>query len=283
MSKSNKSKIHAAPSNVGAKSNGLSYEEFMVLLLVAAFLLIDFLPYFKSYEIIAPQFLYLTVINLVTGLYIYSNPLLHQQSLISIFKQSYIFGAYIGFIVLCSISIFFAKNVSLGVVSIAEIFVVLAMFINFSILFYNKLHLVVKVAFLVGVSAFFQAGVVLYNFDTFAKSKSIVEALQSNILKGNAGNINILAASLVFKIPFIYIGIVNLHNWKKWFLTIGLIFASAVIFLISARASILSLIITSIVFLIYFIRVNENKKQTAMQLLFLVLPLVVSFFWLTKF
>ncbi|MFN0293733.1 O-antigen ligase family protein [Pedobacter helvus] len=278
MSKSNKSKIHAAPSNVGAKNKGLSYEEFMVLLLVVAFLLIDFLPYFKSYEIIAPQFLYLTVINLITGLYIYSNPLLHQQSLISIFKQSYIFSAYVGFIVLCSISIFFAKNVSLGVVSIAEIFVVLAMVINFAILFYNKLHLVVKVAFLVGISAFFQAGTVLYNFNVLAENKSVAEALHSNFLKGNAGNINILAASLLFKIPFIYIGIINFNNWKKWFFAIGLLFAAAVIFLISARASILSLIITSIVFLTYFIRVSERKKQAAIQLLYLVLPLVVSFF-----
>lgn len=282
MSKPNKSKTKTPQSNTTTKKTGLSYEEFMVLLLVAGFLLIDFLPYFKSYEIIAPQFLYLSVLNVITGLYIYSNSLLHQQSLLSIFKRSYIFIAYVVFILLSAVSIFFAKNISLGVISIAEVFVVFAMFINFTVLFYRKLHLVIKVAFLVGLSAFFQAGTVLYSFDVFSKSKSISEALHSNILKGNAGNINIMAASLLFKIPFIYIGIINFRQWKKWFLSLALTFATSVIFLISARASLLSLIVISIIFIAYFIKVSQDRKKVFGQVLYLVLPLIISFFLVNR-
>jgi len=277
MTKSTKSK-NISQSSHKEKKKGLSYEDFMVLFFVVGFLLIDFLPYFKSYEIIAPQFLYLTVLNIVVGIYIYSNPIIAQQSLILIFKRSYIFIAYIVFILLSSISVFFAKNISLGIVSIAEVFVVFAMFINFTMLFYNRLHLVVKVAFLVGASAFFQAGTVLYSFDVLAKSKSIGDTLHSNVLKGNAGNINILAASLLFKVSFIYIGIINFHKWKKWFLAVALIFATAVIFLISARASLLSLIIISVIFLAYYIKISEDKKKAIGQLLYVVLPLVISFF-----
>ncbi|MGV3545412.1 MAG: hypothetical protein ACO1N4_00015, partial [Pedobacter sp.] len=144
MSKNKKSKLPDVQVSKGAVSK-TSYEDFMVLLFVGAFLLIDFLPYFKSFEIIAPQFLYLTILNVVVSLYIYSNPVLHQSSLIYIFRRSYIFIAYIIFILLCSISVFFAKNISLGIVSLAEIIVAFTMVINFTTLFYNRLHLVFKV------------------------------------------------------------------------------------------------------------------------------------------
>lgn len=248
----------------------------MVLLFIGAFLLIDFLPYFKTYEIIAPQFLYLTILNIVVSVYIYSSPVLHQAALVNIFKRNYVFIAYIGFILLCSISIFFSKNVSLGIVSLAEIMVVVAMVINFTALFYNKMHLIVKVAFLVGVGAFLQAGKVLYNFNLETNLKSIYEVLNSNVMKGNAGNINILAASLLFKVPFIFIGITNFRNWKRWFLSVALIFATTVIFLISARASLLSLTIVSVIFAIYYIKTSELKGKAVLQLLYIVLPIVIS-------
>lgn len=275
MSKNKKTKLPNIQANEKEVSKS-SYEDFMVLLFVGAFLFIDFLPYFKTYEIIAPQFLYLTILNIVVGVYIYSNPALHQVALVNIFKRSYVFIAYLIFILLCSVSIFFSKNVSLGIVSLAEIMVAFAMVINFTALFYNRLYLIVKVAFLVGVGAFLQAGKVLYNFNLEANLKPIYEVLNSNVMKGNAGNINILAASLLFKVSFIYIGITNFQNWKKWFLVIALVLATIVIFLISARAALLSLIIVSVIFAVYYIKTSDFKGKAALQLLYIVLPIVVS-------
>lgn len=277
MSKNKKSKLPDVQVSKGAVSK-TSYEGFMVLLFVGAFLLIDFLPYFKSFEIIAPQFLYLTILNVVVSLYIYSNPVLHQSSLIYIFRRSYIFIAYIIFILLCSISVFFAKNISLGIVSLAEIIVAFTMVINFTTLFCNRLHLVFKVAFLVGFAAFFQSGRVLYNFYSETNLKPIFEVLNSNVMKGNAGNINILAASLLFKVPFIYLGITKFTNWKKWFLAAALVFATAVIFLISARAALLSLIVISVLFLVYCLKASEVKVKAVLQISFIVIPLAISFF-----
>ncbi|MDQ8004660.1 MAG: O-antigen ligase family protein [Pedobacter sp.] len=278
MSKNNKTKLSDVQVNEKAGSKS-SYEDFMVLFFVGAFLVIDFLPYFKTFEIIAPQFLYLTILNIFVSLYIYSNPALHQTALVNIFKSSYVFVSYIVFILLCSVSIFFAKNISLGIVSLAEIIVAFTMVINFTTLFYNRLHLIVKVAFLVGFSAFLQAGKVLYNFNLETNLKPIYEVLNSNVMKGNAGNINILAASLLFKVPFIYVGITNFSNWKKWFLAVALVFATTVIFLISARAALLSLIIVTAIFAVYYVKTSEFKGKAALQLLYIVFPVVVSFAW----
>ncbi|MES2445582.1 MAG: O-antigen ligase family protein [Bacteroidota bacterium] len=271
-----KTKVKAAPI-LSPKTAKSSYEDFMVLFFVAAFLLIDFLPYFETFEIIAPQFFYLTILNILTGIYIYNNPVLHETSLLAIFKKSYVFKIYLAFIILCGISIITAKNLSLGVLSIAEILVGFTMFLNFAILLYNRMHLIYKVAFFVGVSAFFQAGIALYNFEIIARSKSVSDALNSNFLKGNTGNINILAASLVFKIPFIFIGVINYNKWKKWFLAAALLMATIIIFLISARASLLSLIVITSGFLVYYLKTGGLKQQIFLQTLYIVIPIFVSF------
>lgn len=184
---------------------------------------------------------------------------------------------YLAFIILSGISIICAKNVSLWVLSIAEILVGFTMFLNFAILLYNRMYLIYKVAFFVGISAFFQAGIALYNFEIIARSKSVSDALNSNFLKGDTGNINILAASLVFKIPFIFIGVINYNKWKKWFLTAALLMATTVIFLISARASLLSLFIITSGFLVYYIKTSGLKQQIFLRTLYLVIPIFISF------
>lgn len=270
-----KIKIKATPQPTQNLTNS-SFEDFMSLLFVSAFLLIDFLSYFNSLEILAPQYLYLTGLNICIGLYVYANPVLSNKALFAVFKRSYIFKLYLLFILLCGISILFAKNKSLGVLSVAEILVVFTLVINFSILLHNRLYLIYKIIFLIGISAFFQAGIALYNFDTLARSKSVIEALSSNFLKGNTGNMNILSASLLYKVLFIYFGLIYYNKWKRWFLAFALVFATTIIFLINARASLLSFIIVSICFLIYQIKLRGYKKEALMKLMYILLPIIVS-------
>lgn len=269
-----KSKIKASPSPKINNENS-SFEDFMVLLFLSAFLIIDFLPYFKTYEIIAPQFLYLSVLNILIALYIYSNPLLHNYALLKIFKKSYALKIYLLFIVLCGVSIFSAKNKSLSILSFAELLVVCSLVLNFGILLFNRLHLIYKIVFLVGVSAFFQAGIALYNFEIMVSSKSLLEGLQSEFLKGNTGNINILSASLLFKIPFIYFGLVHFKNWKRWFLAFSLLFGTTIIFLINARTTLLSLILITICFISYQLIQSTEKKKAAIKLLLIIMPILI--------
>lgn len=275
MKKTDKSK-NLSQERILEKKGALTYNDFVTLLFVVAFLIIDFLPYFESYEIIKPQFLYLTVLNILVGFYIFSDPSLHSIALVSIFKKSYLFKLYLAFIFLSGVSIFGAKNISLGIGSITEMLVVFTMFLNFAFLFYDRLHLIYKIAFLVGICAFFQSFTALYHFVEIASSKSISEALGSNFLKGNTGNINIFSASLLFKIPFIFIGIIYYINWKKWFLTAALMLATTSIFLNSARASLLSLIALILIFIIYYLKTNSIKISTGIQLIYIILPIVIS-------
>ncbi len=107
---------------------------FVTLSFIVSLLIIDFLPYFKSLEIINPQFLYLSVINLILGIYFYFNTNVLSNTVFSLLKRSYIFRLYLAFIFLCGISLFSATNSSLVFTKFTEIAIVFCLFINLTIL-----------------------------------------------------------------------------------------------------------------------------------------------------
>lgn len=259
---------------INSKS-GTSYYDIIALLFVSLLLVVDFLPLFKSIEIIGPQFLYLSFLNLFTGLFIYKNPSLISEKFVSVYKKSLALKIYLIFVFLCGISIFVARNASLGIVNFSRLIIVLFTLLNLTVLFYNRLHLIYKIAFIIGSIVFFQSFGSLYDFIQILKTDSILSALHN--LKGNTGNINILASSLSIKIPFLLIGIVYFEDWKKWFLIFTLFLAITLIFLSGSRATYLSLFIESIVFTLLFLRLNPINKTVLVTLSYIIIPLIFSF------
>jgi O-antigen ligase/tetratricopeptide (TPR) repeat protein len=264
------------------QNNSFSYEDFVVLTFIVAVLIIDFFPYFGAFEIIAPQFLYLACLNAVVITYIYRSKELYTLALQGIFKRSLVFKLYVVFILFCMVSLLFAVNMSLSVVTLAELFIVFSLVLNFSMLLNGRLHLLLKICFLVGLAALFQSGKVLYEFYNAAQEKSLSYVFnESNILKGNTGNINILAASLMIKLPFIFFGIVNAIKLRRLVLILGLVAAVLIILLINARATLLSLVAIVIVFVIFNLR-SKLTKTSLLKIGLVVLPLVASYFIANK-
>lgn len=278
MKKSKKNTSQAQLTNSTKQSFGLSNIDVKIILIVIAYLLIDFLPYFKSIEIIQPQFLYLSLVNIIAAGFIYTNSQFFDKSLITIVKKSYVFWAYLAFIGLCALSVFNAKNVSLGVVSITQILVVFCVIVNLVILLFNKLYLFYNIIFLIGVSAFFQTFQSLFGFKEIAENQSVVAALASTYLKGNTGNINIFSASVLIKLPFVLIGVFHFNRWKKWFLVITLVLIGISVFLISARASLLSLSVIFTAFIVFHLKTYSLSKSTVLRIVLnLILPLAIAF------
>ena len=240
------------------KSN-TGYYEIITLFFISCFLVIDFLPLFKSVEIIGPQFLYLSLLNIIIGLYIYKNPSLISEKLILIYKNNFVLKAYLIFIALCGVSIFIARNASLSIVDFSRLIIVLFTLLNLTVLLYNRLHLIYKIAFIISISVFIQSFREIYDFVQTSKADSIISALRN--LKGNTGNINILASSLAIKIPFVLIGIVYFEKWKKWFLIIALLLAVSLIFLSGSRATYLSLFLETIIFTFFYLKINQFEKS----------------------
>ncbi|MFV8353434.1 O-antigen ligase family protein [Flavobacterium sp. XS2P14] len=253
-------------------SSNTVYGDFIALLFLALYLVIDFLPHFNSIEIINTQFFYLSLVNIVAIAYIFKNkiavfynyPLFSQVGLFQII--------YFSFVVLAGCSLLFAKNISLSIISFSQILVIFLMIVNLILLFRDRLYLLPKIAFLIGISVFLQniaqLGNFLKNFD------NITNAL--NELKGNAANVNIFAASLNIKIPFLIIGVLQYENWKKWFLIVTFFLSTFIVVLISSRSAYLGLFFELIFFVIAYFKINLFSKNTFYNTLHIILPVLLS-------
>jgi O-antigen ligase/Flp pilus assembly protein TadD len=251
-----------------------SIPNFVVFFFIISLLIVDFLPYFKSLEIINPQFLYLSVLNLIFGLYYYFNSSRLSNQILPILKRSYVFKIYLVFLLLCGLSFFSAKNTSLVITKFTEIAIVFCLFINLSILLKDKLDLFYKIVFIICISAFIQSWQQLCHFIIIPKHASIIDLLTN--LKGNTGNINILAASLTIKVPFLLLGITHFKSFKKWFLLIALFSVTSVILLTGARTPYISLVLIYLIFSAYLLKENSFQKISFIKIITLVIPVLIA-------
>jgi tetratricopeptide (TPR) repeat protein/O-antigen ligase len=250
-----------------------STSNFTVLIVIISLLAIDFFPYFKSLEIINPQFLYLSLINMLLGFYFYFNSDITSITALSILKKSFLFKLYLAFVFLCGISLFAAKNTSLVYTKFTEIVIVFCLFINLTIILKDKLDLLYKITIIVGISAFLQAWLQLCNFIVIPRHASIIDLLHA--MKGNTGNINILAASLTIKVPFLLLGITYYDGYKKWFLLVALFSVSAVIFLTGARTPLINLFLIYTVYIIYLLK-GFFIKSNFIRIIYLIIPVLIA-------
>ena len=269
MIKQNNSSIDL---NSESESQNSVYYDFMSLFFFACYLLIDFLPDFKSIEIIGTQYFCISILNLIIALFIFKNPSFLNQSFILILKKSHLLKIYILFLLLSGISFLSTKNLSLTVVSYIEILVVFIMFLNLFAILYNRLYLIFRISIIVGISVILQTVIELS--DVLKDSGSIINMLSS--LKGNTGNINIFAASLNIKIPFLLIGIIHFSNWKKWLLIFSLFLVTFTIFLISARSAYLGLFFETLLFMLFYLKLYSFKKETILNIAHLLIPMLLA-------
>ena len=256
--------------------NSNIFNETILFFFLICILLIDFLPQFGSVEITAPQFAYLSLLNIITGVFLFKNQQFIPPGLTFLIKKNTLIKGYITFLFFCSLSLLYARNFSLAIVSFMNIATVFCLFANLLILLHNKLYLIYKIAFLIGISVLVQTYIELNHFIGVAKNSSIVDALAE--LKGNTGNINIFAASLVGKIPFLLIGITYFSKWKKWILLLSLFLAALLIFLTASRASYLGLFAEIILFVLLYIKINIQQKPYYVNYAAILISLGIAFF-----
>ncbi|KQO21263.1 hypothetical protein ASF10_14185 [Flavobacterium sp. Leaf82] len=250
--------------------------EYIILVFICLLLIIDYLPNTSGALIGKTQFLYLSILNFLIGVYFFINSKMISSSIIPILKRSYITILYLIFLIICGLSFVVAKNTSLVLMRITELVITFCLFINLSILLKDKLDLLYKIAFIIAISAFFQSGLALYKFSQLSRYISIAHAL--NNLNGNTGNINIFAASLTIKVPFLLLGITHFTSFKKNFFVFTLFFVTTAIFLTGARTSLLNLILIVIVYIIYYLKINSFNKSSALKILTLIIPIIVALF-----
>ena len=258
-------------------NNGISIiPTYIVLIFIALILFIDFIPNTSGVLIANAQFLYLSVLNLLIGIYFYVNSKMISTDIIPILRRNYLSIGYLVFLLLCGLSVITAKNTSLVITRITELTIIFCLFLNLTILLKDKLNLLYKIVLIISISAFFQSGLALYKFAQFSRYVSVAEAL--NTMTGNTGNINILAASLTIKVPFLLLGITYFTGIKKKFLLFILFFVTTAIFLTGARASLLSLGVIILVYIFYYLKTHSFSRLSLIKSFVLIIPIVIALF-----
>lgn len=206
------------------------------LVFFVCYLTIEFLPGFNSGDFAKPQFLYLAILNIIVAAYFYFDGDFSNKAIFITLKNSLVFRLYLSFVLICGLSVVFARNATLAIVAFAEMGVFMAMLLNLIILFAGRFKLIYKVISIIAVCVALKA---LYALSVFIHL-DVSEALGSDYFKSNTGNINIFSMSFLIKMPFLFAGILHFEGWRKWLLSIALAFSASIVFLINARASLLA-------------------------------------------
>ncbi|WP_456315436.1 O-antigen ligase family protein [Pseudomonas shirazensis] len=252
----------------------LGIPNFIILIIIAALFLIDFLPHSTSIDILYPQFLYLSVFNFLTAVYLYLNRRRITADTFLIFKKSYLFWSYLAFIILSGLSFVTAKNSSLVIEKLIELMIAFSLFVNLTILLKNRLYLISQIILIVCVAAFLQSSIELYHLKLKANETSILTAL--TFMAERAGNINILATSLTIKIPFLLIGLTRFSGLKKVFMFITLLCASTTIFLTGSRTAILSIVIIYTFYIIYYLKTYTLNRSSLISCVKIIIPVIMA-------
>ena len=256
-----------------AKSDSLA---FMAPLLLILYLCIGFIPNWQAVDKIAPQWLVMSILNLVSLSY-FINIRKSILGVLTINLKSKLTLTYIGFIFWAMVSLAYAINSTEVFVNLARQLNVFLMFFSMAILCYglkNKMNLlswVVTSILAVEVYAVLNEALQMINTSGI---------ISSGTLKGVTANRNITAFSIAIKIPF---ALFLIHGLKKNSikLFLGILISASLIALsmIQSRASFVAIGFTTLAYLglniALYLKDKKNWKQI-LQLGYLFIPLLVA-------
>lgn len=229
----------------------------LIKLLFAFYFIVPFIRDYKSLDLMATQWFYLSGLNTLVFVIIILKKQL-RDTLFILFKNRYI-QYFIIFILLCIPSFFIAQNITLTIVDFTRYIIVFS-----SILFCTTLLLHIKNFIKIVLFLSF----LVFNLEVLELLLSVINnadldtLLRSKFLKSLTGNINIAAFSLAIKLPLVYFFHESQKNTIfKFYITIVITLAIIFLLFIQSRASFIALSLFFILYFLYEIFVNKRKNK----------------------
>jgi O-antigen ligase len=261
-----------------AKSTPRNFDSLKMVapLMLILYLCIGFIPNWEAVDKIAPQWLGMSLLNLLSLLYFFSKRI-SLNSTLSLNLKSSLTLSYLGFILWAIGSLSYAINPTEVVVNLSRQINVFLMFFSMAVFLLslkNKLRFIPWVITLI-------LGVELYAvFNEAIEMINTSGTITSGVLKGVTANRNITAFSIAVKIPFVLFLIhLEKKNWIKWVLAIGVTLALIALSMIQSRASFVAVGVTTIAYLllhtVLYLKVNKKWTQL-LKSAFLLVPLLIA-------
>ena len=257
--------------NQKTKKTEIYFYESLILI---AYLCIGFVPNLNAIDRIAPQWLSMAILNIISSLYIIKN--YHSFSFsINSYLKSLITILYSLFVFWAGLSILYAINKVEVVVNLSRQFNVFFMLSVMSIIIsrikINKIY----ISYALSIILTLESISVLNDVIRMLNDSGFIN---SGLLKGVTANRNIAAFSLALKIPFVLYLVASVRSLKiKCLLSGVLTLAIFDILIIQSRASYLALGLITVAFLFQTVYLFKEPKTKKIKLFsFLALPLLLA-------
>ena len=196
------------------KTNSLNVISYILLL---SYLCIGFIPNLKAVDKIAPQWLVMSLFNIISLIFFYKNRISLSIPITRIIKAK-LSVIYIFFILWALGSIIYAINSTEVLVNISRQINVLVMYLSMSICLYNIKDNFKFISWIITIIIGIEIYAVLNEAIEMINEKGM---LVSGILKGVTANRNITAFSIAIKLPFLlYLIYLTKKKWIK-FIVLG--------------------------------------------------------------
>ena len=256
------------------KTKTLDTSNFVPSLFILTFLLVGFIPNLQAVDKIAPQWLFLSFVNLLCGAYLFYKRSSYTERF-QVVLTNFMSLFYTGFVAWGAISYFYAVNPTEVLVNIVRHFNTLFMFLHLAILLYNIKDKNNLLSIAITLILSFEVFSVLDQALEMFKSGGI----QSGALKGVTANRNITAFSIAIKIPYVlYLALNNKKLIFKIFNTTLIFLSLFSLSMIQSRASFIAaaLIAVALIFWTLLQFKKERNIQSLIPNLFYLLPLVLA-------
>ena len=261
-----------------AKRTSSNFDSSSVLapLILILYLCIGFIPNWEAVDKIAPQWLIMSTLNLISLFYfIYDRNSLVKA--IGFNLNSKLTLTYMGFIFWAIGSLAYAINPTEVLVNLSRQFNVFLMFFSMAVLCYGLKNKLVYLSWVISIILAFEIYAVLDQAIELFNSKGRIIGGQ---LKGVTANRNVTAFSLAIKIPFVlYLLHVIKKTWKKLTLTALITLGLISLSMIQSRASFVAvgLILFAYIILQFTLYFKNNRKLRQLKNLgFLLTPLLLA-------
>ena len=246
---------------------------FLLLCLYAA---VDIVPRGESTDIMGSQWLFLSIINIAALFYVTRKKTNNDSAWILIPRQLQTI-LYVCLLVITGLSAISAINQTEWLVNYARFINTFFMYFCMALLLCTRLHLLKALSQLLTLLLFFQALDILLKF-TGQLDESDLNTIIFN-LKGNAGNKNILAASLELKIPFAVYCILTIQGWKKYASAFILALGTLALFILNARATYIGVSLQLLILVagISWLEYKAGNKNILSKLGYTVVPILLAF------
>lgn len=263
-----------------ASFSSLSATNYASLLLLYLYTQVDFVPRGESIDFNGPQWLYLSVLNLIAVGYLFTANRSRNSEISQQFNHSFAEAPalmYSLFCLLSGLSFFFAFNKNEFVVCYARCLIAFIAFASVTCLLLQTNRILPLLAQLVSLILFYNVFKALQIFFNDVGEFGFDGAVLN--MKGVTGNKNIFASAIVVKLPFALYSVYVSTQWKRMLNLLILFLALYALALANARSSYVAIIFQLVVFLafcIYEFVGHQDAKKMLLDISLFLIPIVLA-------